>query len=81
MYSWRNRRFARVTHRFAVSVDWNDYGWPVGSVPALDDCVAVGIDMEDMLDKLEEEVRTRLVALGEAEDVEIEFVGYDLWTI
>jgi len=69
-----------VTHRFAVSVDWNDYGWPVGCVPSLDDCVATGIDMEDMLDKLEGEVRARLIALGEAEDVDIELVGYDLWT-
>jgi len=81
LYSGRNRRIAHVTHRFAVSVDWNDYGWPVGFVPALDDCVATGIDMEDMLDKLEEEVRARLIALGEAEDVDIELVGYDLWAI
>jgi predicted RNase H-like HicB family nuclease len=70
-----------VTHRFAVSVDWNDDGWPVGVVPSLDDCVATGIDMEDMLEKLEDEVRTHLVALGEAEDVDIELVGYDLWVI
>ncbi len=70
-----------MTHRFAVSVDWNDYGWPVGSVPSLDDCAATGIDMEQMLDKLEEEVRTRLIARGEPGDVEIELVGYDLWTM
>lgn len=70
-----------MAHRFAVSVDWNDYGWPVGSVPSLDDCVATGIDMEEMLDRLEEEVRSRLIAMGESEDVEIELVGYDIWTM
>jgi len=70
-----------VAHRFAISVDWNDYGWPVGTVPSLDDCAASGIDMEQMLENLEEEVRARLVAMGELEDVDIEFVGYDVWTI
>ena len=70
-----------MAHRFAVSVDWNDYGWPVGTVPSLDNCAATGRDMEEMLDKLEEEVRLRLIALGESGDVDIELVGYDLWTI
>lgn len=81
MRSGRDRRIALVAYRFAVSLDWNDYGWPVGSVPALDDCAATGIDMADMLDKLEDEVRARLVAQGEPEDVDIELVGYDLWSI
>jgi predicted RNase H-like HicB family nuclease len=70
-----------VAHQFAVSVDWNDYGWPVGTVPSLDNCAATGRDMEEMLDNLEEEVRVRLVALGQPVDVEIELVGYDLWTL
>ncbi|TFH35974.1 MAG: hypothetical protein E4G93_02875 [Dehalococcoidia bacterium] len=70
-----------MAHRFAIAVDWNDYGRPVGSVPSLDDCVATGRDMEEMLDKLEEEVRMRLGSLGESGDVDIEFVGYDIWTI
>lgn len=70
-----------MAHRFAVSVDWNDYGWPVGTVPSLDNCAATGRDMEEMLDKLEEEVRLRLIGLGEPGDVDIELVGYDLWTI
>lgn len=70
-----------MAHRFAVSIDWNDYGWPVGTVPALDSCAATGRDMEEMLDNLEEEVRVRLIALGQPEDVEVELVGYDLWSI
>lgn len=69
-----------MAHRFAVSVDWNDYGWPVGIVPSLGNCAATGRDMEEMLDKLEEEVRAILVARGESEDVDIELVGYDLFT-
>ena len=69
-----------MAHRFAVAVDWDEHGRPVGSVPSLDDCVATGSDMEDMLDKLEEEVRVRVSDLGEPEDSEIELVGYDIWT-
>ena len=70
-----------MAHRFAIAVDWDDYGRPVGSVPSLDDCVATGRDME-MLDNLEEEVRMHLIrSLGESGDVDIEFVGYDIWTI
>ena len=70
-----------MAHRFTVAVDLNDYGWPVGSVPSLDDCVATGRDMEEMLDNLEAEVRTRLIAMGEPEDVDFELVGYDVWTV
>ena len=76
-----DRRIAFVAYRFAVSVDWNDYGWPVGTIPSLDNCAATGRDMEEMLDNLEEEVRARLIALGESGDAEIELVGYDVWTI
>jgi hypothetical protein len=70
-----------VAHRFAVSVDWDNDGHPVGTIPSLDDCEATGTDMEDMLDKLEEEVRSRLGGLGEPEDADIELVGYDIWAI
>ena len=69
-----------MAHRFAVTVDWDYYGHPVGTVPSLD-CEATGNDMEDMLERLEEEVRSRLGGLGESEDVDIELVGYDIWAI
>ncbi len=68
-----------MAHRFAVAVDWDEHGRLMGSVPSLDDCVATGADMEDMLDKLEEEVRSRLNEQGEPGDSDIEFVGFDLW--
>ncbi len=71
-----------MTHEFAVSVDWDDHGRVVGAVPALDDCVAVGGDMDEMLERLEEEVRGQLAARGRlGEDEDIELVGFDLWTI
>lgn len=68
-----------MAHRFTVSVDWNDYGWPVGMISSLGNCAATGRDMEEMLDKLEEEVRSVLVSRGEPEDAEIEFVGLDVF--
>jgi hypothetical protein len=37
--------------------------------------------MEEMLDNLEEEVRMRLSAQGQTGDLDIELVGYDIWTI
>lgn len=70
-----------MAHRFAVTVDWDVYGRPVGTVPSLDDCEATGSDMEEMLDRLEEEVRSRLGGLGEPKDSDIELVGHDIWAI
>jgi len=71
-----------VTHEFAVSVDWDDHGRVIGNVPALDDCIAVGADMDEMLELLEEEVRSQLAARGRlGADDDIELVGFDLWTI
>lgn len=68
-----------MTQRFAIAVDYDEYGRPIGSVPSLDDCVATGRDMEEMLERLEDEVRSYLVSMGQLEDDDIEFVGYDLW--
>ena len=71
-----------MTYEFAVSVDWDDRGRVIGAVPALDDCVAVGSDMDEMLERLEEEVRSVLASRGRLrEDDDIELVGFDLWTI
>ena len=67
-----------MAYRFAVSIDWNDYGWPVGIIMSLNGCAATGRDMAEMLDKLEDEVRALLIARGESTDVEIELVGHDL---
>ena len=67
-----------MTQRFAIAVDFDDYGRPIGTVPALDDCVATGRDMEEMLERLEEEVRVCLVSVGQLDD-DIELVGYDIW--
>ncbi|MBN1857009.1 MAG: hypothetical protein JW846_08665 [Dehalococcoidia bacterium] len=69
-----------MSQRFAISVVHDDCGRPVGSVPSLNGCVVVASNMEEMLDLLEEEVRTRLIARGEMAD-EIELVGYDAWTM
>jgi predicted RNase H-like HicB family nuclease len=69
-----------MTQRFAISVDWDDYGHPIGNVPALDDCTATGRDMEEMLDRLEEEVRLQLIDRGEIGG-DIELVGYDIWIV
>ncbi len=71
-----------MTYEFAVSVDWDDRGCVIGAVPALDDCVAVGNDMGEMLERLEEEVRSQLASRGRLrEDDDIELVNFDLWTI
>ena len=69
-----------MTQRFAISVAWDDHGHPIGSVPALDDCTATGRDMEEMLDRLEEEVKVQLIGRGETGG-DIELVGYDIWMI
>lgn len=69
-----------MTQRFAIAIDYDEYGRPIGSVPSLDNCVATGRDMEEMLERLEEEVRTYLVSVGQLED-DIEFVGYDPWAM
>jgi len=46
-------------------------------ISSLGNCAATGRDMEEMLDKLEEEVRSVLASRGEPEDAEIEFVGFN----
>jgi predicted RNase H-like HicB family nuclease len=70
-----------MTQRFAIRVDYDEYGRPIGSVPALDDCAATGRDMEEMLDRLEDEVRMYLESVGQLDDDDIEFVGYDPWAM
>ena len=70
-----------MTQRFAITVDYDEFGRPVGTVPGLDDCVATGRDIEEMLENLEEEVRVYLVSAGYGEDDEIELVGYDIWAV
>jgi predicted RNase H-like HicB family nuclease len=69
-----------LTKRFAISVAWDDYGHPIGCVPALGDCMATGRDMEEMLDQLEEEVKLRLIDRGET-SADIELVGGDIWIV
>ena len=66
-----------MTQRFAISVALNDDGRLTGSVPALDGCAATGMDVEEMLERLEEEVKLQLTERGEI-DGDIELVGYDI---
>ncbi len=66
-----------MTQRFAISVARDDYGHLTGSVPALDGCAASGRDMDEMLERLEEEVKLQLTDRGEI-DGDIELVGYDI---
>ncbi len=70
-----------MTQRFAVVVNFDEHGRPIGTVPTLDDCAATGGDMEEMLERLEEEVRYQLLSSGQLddEDEDIELVGYDSW--
>ncbi|MFC2008482.1 type II toxin-antitoxin system HicB family antitoxin [Chloroflexota bacterium] len=70
-----------MTLRFAIAVGFDEHGRPIGAVPALDDCVATGRDMEEMLDRLQEEVRVYLVSAGQLNDDDIELVGYDVWAM
>ncbi len=69
-----------LTHRFAISVDHDERGCPVGHVHSLEDCAVTGSDMEEMLDLMEEAVRARLIEKGEVAD-DIELIGYDAWTM
>ncbi len=66
-----------MVRRFSFDVDWDEYGGISGFVPSLHDCSATGNDLEDMLDKLEEEVRKRLLACGQSAEDEIELLGCD----
>ncbi len=66
-----------MTQRFAISVARDDDGQLTGSVPALDGCAATGMDMDEMLERLEEEVKLQLTGRGEM-DGDIELVGYDI---
>lgn len=66
-----------MTQRFAISVARDDCGHLTGSVPALDGCAASGRDMDEMLERLEEEVKLQLTDRGEI-DGDIELVGYDI---
>jgi len=70
-----------MTQQFAITVEYDDYGRPIGTVPGLDDCVAIGRDIEEMLDRLEGEVRVYLVSAGYGGDDDIELVGYDIWAM
>lgn len=66
-----------MTQRFSISVARDDNGHLTGSVPALDGCAATGMDMDEMLERLEEEVKLQLTDRGEV-DGDIELVGYDI---
>ena len=66
-----------MTQRFSISVARDDDGHLRGSVPALDGCAATGMDMAEMLERLEEEVKLQLTDRGET-DGDIELVGYDI---
>ena len=68
-----------MTQRFAISVARDDYGRLTGIVPALDDCKATGKDMEEMLERLEEEVQLQLGRDEMGGDIEL--VGYDTCTV
>jgi len=70
-----------MTQRFTITVEYDDRGRPIGAVPGLADCVATGRDMEEMLDKLEEEIRVYLVSVGRLDDEDIELVGYGIWAM
>ena len=67
-----------MTQRFAVSIARDDHGHLIGSVPALDGCTATGRDMEEILERLEDEVKLHLIGRGEMSG-DIELVGYDTW--
>ena len=69
-----------MTQRFSISVALDDDGHLTGSVPALDGCAATGMDMEEMLERLEEEVKLQLIDRGEMGG-DIELVGYDVWIV
>jgi len=70
-----------MTQRFSITVEYDEHGRPIGAVPGLDDCVATGRDIEEMLDNLEEEVRVYLVSVGYGEDADIELIGHDVWAM
>ncbi len=70
-----------MAHCFSIGFDWDEQGRLTGSVRSLRDCSATGNDLEEMLDRLEEEVRSRLHPGEESAEMEIELVGYDFSNI
>lgn len=66
-----------MVHRFSIGFDWDEHGQITGTIPSLQDCSATGNDLEEMLDKLEEEARKTLAAHGESSESEIELVSYN----
>ncbi len=69
-----------MVHRYPIGVGLDEQGRITGSVSSLQGCRATGYDLEEMLDRLDDEVRRRLHSGEEPVDVEIELVGYGLST-
>ncbi len=69
-----------MVHRYSIGVGLDEQGRITGSVSIVQGCSATGHDLEEMLDRLDDEVRRRLHSGDDLMDVDIELVGYDLST-